>query len=842
MNLEKSIQTGFNDHNRYHINVCDCNVLFDIVQIIGHEAISDTYHYQITFTCQDHDLQPSQLLRKNATLLFTPPLNTFSNLTTQTLITKRVYGVITQFCHLSSTQDETHYQLVIEPTFALLRHQFYSHRFFVNQSVPDVIRHILREHHFEEWAFEFLLHNEYPKRQQINQYHENDRQFIERLLSEVGIFYSFYLQQKTQTEVIRFADSQSAYYFNDPLPLNSPSGMNDNQQESVWGLSLHHQVVEQKVVTKDYNYRQAQDPLLSIATDMTRGEGEQINYGDVYHYQARHLTCGDKRNPQAETANFWARLDHERFLTRQTLLRGESNTDSLAPLHILSLIDDVIPSSLPILLQSPILMTRLHFKGGRQQALHVHFEAIPYSETVCWRPALKPRPIITGTLTARITSVKDNDIYAHLNESGLYWVKFDADRDNKSMGHESMPVRLAKPYAGESYGFHFPLTQGTEVAIAFHEGDPDRPYIAYALHNSHHPDLITNHNQTRNVIRTAANNKLRMEDQRGTEHIKISTEYGGKSQLTLGHIVNSQRDKRGDGFELRTDSWGAIRAGKGLFISANSQTKANSDVLAMEQAQSQLTTALMEMQTLAKSAEHANALTANIQQQQACLEKKLIQLQKAVLLASAPDGIALTSGDNLQLSATENLTLTASQQVDIGAFKKFTLAAGEMMSFFSRMGAKIFTKTGDIEIQAQDGCFSTWSTQNTLMSSGKKMVLSAQEELLLSCGGGYIRIKNGNVEIGGQGQLLIKNTGIHKLDAQTVESAMKSFALEDFNEWFVIKNPFSGEPLANQRYQITLPTGEIIKGVSDSEGKTIMINSNAINDIQIKLLPYGENE
>ncbi len=828
--------------NRYHLNVQGCDVLFDVEHFTGREAISDTYHYQITFTCQAQDLQPQQLLRRSATLSFTPPINSITELATQEPITKHVHGVITQFRRLSGSVDEARYQLVIEPVFALLRHQIRSHRFFLNQSVPDVVSQILREHNFKDWEFEFTLKNEYPKREQINQYNESDRQFIERLLSEVGIFYSFYLQDQTQTEVIRFADRQSAYTFDKTLPLNSPSGMNDNHQESVWGLSLHHQVVEQNVFTKDYNHRQAQDTLISAVTDMTRGEGDEVHYGEVYHYQARHLARGDKITPEAETANFWARLDHERFLTRQTRLKGESNADFLSPLQVLSITDNAIPSSLPSVFQSPILITHLRFSGGREKALQVRFNAIPYSETLCWRPIVKPRPIITGTLTARITSAKDNDIYAHQNEDGFYWVKFDADRDEKPMGYESMPVRLAKPYAGDTYGMHFPLIQGTEVAIAFHEGDPDRPYIAHALHDSRHPDHVTDKNNTRNVIRTPANNKLRMEDKRGQEHIKLSTEYGGKSQLNLGHIVDANRDKRGEGFELRTDSWGAIRAGKGLFISADNQTKAGGEVLAMEEAQSQLTAALIEMQTLTKSAEHASALASNIQQQQESLEKKLIQLKKSVLLATAPDGIALTSGDNLQLSAEENLTLTANQQVDIGAFKKFTLAAGEMMSFFSRMGAKIFTKTGDIEIQAQDGRLSTWSTQDSIISSGKKMVLSAQEELLLSCGGGYIRIKDGDVEIGGPGKLLIKNNGIQKLGPQSVESAMKSFSPEEFSEWFVIKNPLSGEPIANQRYQITLPSGEIIKGISDSEGKTTRINSNAINDILIKLLPYGENE
>lgn len=46
----------------------------------------------------------------------------------------------------------------------------------------------------------------------------------------------------------------------------------------------------------------------------------------------------------------------------------------------------------------------------------------------------------------------------------MYRVKFDADRDDKNPGQESMPVRLTKPYS-DAYGFHFPLIQGTEVPL-----------------------------------------------------------------------------------------------------------------------------------------------------------------------------------------------------------------------------------------------------------------------------------------------------------------------------------------------------------------------------------------
>ncbi|MFP3607880.1 type VI secretion system Vgr family protein, partial [Paraburkholderia sp. SIMBA_053] len=85
-------------------------------------------------------------------------------------------------------------------------------------------------------------------------------------------------------------------------------------------------------------------------------------------------------------------------------------------------------------------------------------------------------------------------------------------------------------------------------------------------HHSQARDLVTNNRRwlSRNMIRTQANNKLRMEDWAGQEGIKLSTEHSGKSQLNLGYLVNQKLEYRGEGYELRTSGYGAIRAGKGL--------------------------------------------------------------------------------------------------------------------------------------------------------------------------------------------------------------------------------------------------------------------------------------
>ena len=43
--------------------------------------------------------------------------------------------------------------------------------------------------------------------------------------------------------------------------------------------------------------------------------------------------------------------------------------------------------------------------------------------------------------------------------------------------NSSLPVRMMQSHAGTGYGVHFPLHPGVEVAVAFEDGDPDRPMI-----------------------------------------------------------------------------------------------------------------------------------------------------------------------------------------------------------------------------------------------------------------------------------------------------------------------------------------------------------------------------
>ena len=725
--MDKSHQTVATTLNRYSLSIPSCSSVLDVEDFSGSEGLSRNYYYGILFTSTDKDIQVNQFVRQVATL--TMNAGKLASMTTQ----KIVHGVITDFQRVSGSADESRYQIIVEPYLSLLDKQFRTHRFFINKSVPEVVGEILQEHALHGWEYEFTLTQSYPKREQINQYQESDLAFIERLLAEVGIFYFFTLQPDTRTEVVHFADQQSAYEFDKRLALNSPSGMSDSGADSVWGLNILHQVAPAGVTTKDYNHREAQKVLQSARADITGGEGEEMRYGEVYHYKPRHLETGDAFDPAAETGNFWARLDHERFLAEQTLITGFSTDAGLRPGQVLTITDNSVPSTLPGVLQQPVVVIRAGFSGSRKDALRVTLAAVPYSETQCWRPALKARPKVSGTLTARVSSPKSGDIYAHQTAEGLYRVKFDADQDSKQQGYESMLLRLARPYGGDTYGIHFPLIQGTEVAVAFHEGDPDRPYIAHALHDSRHPDHVTQANHTRNVIRTPANNKLRMEDKRGEEHVKLSTEYGGKTQLNLGHNVDAQRALRGEGAELRTDDWVAVRGGKGVLISAYNQPQAQGEMLDMRAAIAELQNALELVTALANSAKVSGSLDADIASQQE-LTKTLAQLKGAGLLLNAPAGIGAATPKNIQLTAGHSLTVTTGENADLTLFKRLTVAAGEAISLFAqKMGMKIFAARGMVDIQAQTDAMRLQSDKTMNINSvNGDIVLNAQQGITLT--------------------------------------------------------------------------------------------------------------
>ncbi|EEZ4292931.1 type VI secretion system Vgr family protein [Escherichia coli] len=817
------------DHSHHKLKIRGLKSPVDVLTFTGREQLSAPFRYDIEFTSTDKTIEPeSVLMQDGAFSLSAPPVQ---GMPVQTAL-RTLHGIITGFKLLSSSRDEARYEVRLEPRMALLTRSR-QNAIYQNLTVPQIVEKILRERHqMRGQDFVFNLKSEYPSREQVMQYGEDDLTFISRLLSEVGIWFRFATDARLKIEVIEFYDDQSGYERGLTLPLRHPSGLHDGATEAVWGLNTAYSVVEKSVTTRDYNYRTATAEMMTEQHDATGGDN--TTYGEAYHYADNFLQKGDKE--AAESGAFYARIRHERYLNEQAILKGQSTSSLLMPgLEIKVQGDDA-----PAVFRKGVLITGVTASAARDRSYELTFTAIPYSERYGYRPALIPRPVMAGTLPARVTSTVKNDIYAHIDKDGRYRVNLDFDRDTWKPGYESLWVRQSRPYAGDTYGLHLPLLAGTEVSIAFEEGNPDRPYIAGVKHDSAHTDHVTIQNDKRNVLRPPANNKIRLDDERGKEHIKVSTEYGGKSQLNLGHLVDAGKQQRGEGFELRTDLWGAVRAKKGIFISADAQDKAQGQVREMAPAMAILDGAQSQMKSLSTDAQTANADPADLSSQIALLQQSVKDLTQAAILLSAPKGVAIASGEHLQLAASKNLIANAGNHADIGVVKNMFIGVGQALSVFVRKaGIKLFANKGAISVQAQNDLMELLAQKSIeITSTEDEIKITAKKKITLNGGGSYIRLDACGIEAGTPGEYNVK-AGYYgrKPKAKLTPELMAFPVIEsgEFNAKFLFTDD-DGLPYANTKYIACFSDGTQKEGITDENGYTENFNTDSKQTIDVRLL------
>jgi type VI secretion system secreted protein VgrG len=832
--MEALMNVQFFDHAHHKLKIRGLKSPVDVLTFTGHEQLSSPFRYDIEFTSIDKAIEPeSVLMQDGAFSLSAPPVQ---GMPVQVPL-RTLHGVITGFKHLSSSQDEARYEVRLEPRMALLTRSR-QNAIYQNQTVPQIVEKILRERHqMRGQDFVFNLKSEYPSREQVMQYGEDDLTFVSRLLSEVGIWFRFATDARLKIEVVEFYDDQSGYERGLTLPLRHPSGLFDGETEAVWGLNTAYSVVEKSVTTRDYNYRTATAEMMTEQHDATGGDN--TTYGEAYHYADNFLQKGDKE--AAESGAFYARIRHERYLNEQAILKGQSTSSLLMPgLEIKVQGDDA-----PAVFRKGVLITGVTASAARDRSYELTFTAIPYSERYGYRPALIPCPVMAGTLPARVTSTVKNDIYAHIDKDGRYRVNLDFDRDTWKPGYESLWVRQSRPYAGDTYGLHLPLLAGTEVSIAFEEGNPDRPYIAGVKHDSAHTDHVTIQNYKRNVLRTPANNKIRLDDERGKEHIKVSTEYGGKSQLNLGHLVDAGKQQRGEGFELRTDLWGAVRAKKGIFISADAQDKAQGQVREMAPAMAILDGAQSQMKSLSTDAQTANADPADLSSQIALLQQSVKDLTQAAILLSAPKGVAIASGEHLQLAASKNLIANAGNHADIGVMKNMFIGVGQALSVFVRKaGIKLFANKGAISVQAQNDLMELLAQKSIeITSTEDEIKITAKKKITLNGGGSYIRLDACGIEAGTQGEYNVKAGYYGRKPKAKLTPELMAFPViksEDFNQSFILLDENTGQPLINWPYELELESGLKMSGITDENGNTELISSDKEEVVNISVFEPDE--
>lgn len=658
---------------------------------------------------------------------------------------RTVHGIVTQWTRIKTTRDEATYQLHVKPRLALLE-EVHDSAVFLDRSLRDLLTDTIVDRElFESYDVEFELEGLDGKFEQTVMYEETVANFIDRHCRRAGVYYYFRQAGKDdgpQRDTLVFGNTPRGYLRALEVPLLPHSGL-VSWHEAILELHVTRALVPQTVREWDHNYRRPDDPL---QVESTVAHDDRSVFGSV-NRSLEHFHSVEEGQALAD-----ARRDE--LVTRQTRISGKSDVIGMTPGMVVRVTNDTVPEA-----PYGMVITKLVTTGSRRQSVTNTFEAMPAHLT--YRPEYVPEKHwrwIGGTLIGTIES-GDDEPYAWMDEYGRYRVKFQFARRSGKRGTNSMPLRLLRTSASYHGGLHVPLLPRTEVRLIATQGNCDRILIAGAVHDYARRDLVHGKEgwYSRTVFRSPLlGNKLRFEDLKDHESIRLATIFG-KTSVNLGYLVDSEKRKRGEGFEIATQASGTLRAPKGLFFSADAFSNPNAPHLEMQAAIRELQTALQRVTALVNATAQAKAEPAD-KATQAHLMDVLDQLKGAGLLASAPSGMALATPKSIHQAAGENVILTAGKHADVSVLKRFTVAAGELISLCAhKLGLRIFAAKGEVEIQAQsDAMDLAASKQLRLASADEDVLVVARKKIVLASGGAALKIEDGTFEFIGPGAFKIK--------------------------------------------------------------------------------------
>ncbi|WP_080632821.1 type VI secretion system Vgr family protein [Acinetobacter lwoffii] len=435
------------------------------------------------------------------------------------------------------------------------------------------------------------------------------------------------------------------------------------------------------------------------------------------------------------------------------------------PKDILSQLDSLLE-------KSGWQMAQEERQANELQIVRREIPVVPEYQPFIHRPAAYPQ-------RARVVGPEGETI--HVDAWGRVKVRFlftrsedhqhDGGAGSNDNDSDSAWVDVLTPWAGEGYGIRLHPRIGEIVVIDFFEGDIDRPFVVGRIHEAErHPTMFDAKGElpaTKKLSGIRSQevdgngfNQLRFDDTSEQISVQLQSSHAA-SQLNLGNLSHPKESEssegRGEGFELRTDQWGAIRAGKGLLISTYRQDSAAGNHLEADSVKEQLESNLNHSKALSDIAEKQQAdpleffdsLKQFLSQIEAEDQAKAAAFKQAVMLLTAPQTIALSTNENIHLSADQQINQSAGNNIHLSTQKSLVAHAQDKISLFAAQeGASLYAAKGKIEIQAQDDAIEVIARKVIkLISTEDKIEITSPKEIVLTAGGSQIKINGGGVVV-----------------------------------------------------------------------------------------------
>jgi type VI secretion system secreted protein VgrG len=514
-------------------------------------------------------------------------------------------------------------------------------------------------------------------------------------------------------------------------------------------------------------------------------------------------------------------------------------------------------------------LRRLAAEGGyanRFEAIRAH---VPWRPVGADGARLHSRPTAPGMLLATVVGPDGQDApepgrEIHTDRLGRVRIRFHFQLQDQGpqTTRASIWVRVLRAYAGGGIGVQFTPRIGQEVLVDFFDGDMERPVVVAALYHGrgeggvpatpggraasadtgvfnhgtdhrasgqgnltdgHSPawhgaaEGAHGHAGALSGIKTrefggTGHNQLVFDDSDGKLRVQLATTQHG-SQLNLGHLVHQADNRRGsfrgEGYELRTDAAGAVRAGRGLLLTTYALQPgepAGDNAAGMALAQQMLRMAevmsgaadthqavrlagvlgsvkagqssidaqaapLKALQRVLGSmvdARSESQAAADAAQRHATGDQRAPHTGEPVLAVSARAGLAVVAGQDVHLAAGEGITLSSGEDTQWAVGGAARVHAGQAIGVLggavkpgdqaAGTGLTMIAAQGDVQMQAQSGRMQIAAKDQVVVQSANAHIdwAAAKKITLATAGGASVVIEGGNITVQCSGTITVK--------------------------------------------------------------------------------------
>lgn len=421
-------------------------------------------------------------------------------------------------------------------------------RVYQNLTVADIIRRMLDDGGVTRR--DSRLYGPRAKREYTAQFNETDLQFATRLIEEAGWFYWF--EHSDDAHVLVISDANSGFTPLDcaALRLVPDATAGDTLQD--WRRPTATTLGHYKL--KDYDPTTPNKRLEHEQPTTSRTDGAPLR--DVFRWPAGSFeTQGVERS---------VRHRLEAAEAQVTLIGGRGPQMQFVPGARFTVQADP-PDGGDYVLRSVDhhAIDATWSNTGDETSYSNSFTAFKSAQP--WRqPLTTARPQMDGVHAAVVLGPEGEE--THTDEHGRVKIRFFWDHRQEAAAGGSVWARVIQPWAGNGWGAQFIPRVGTEVAVAFMDGDLDRPVVVGGLYNGNDKPIFPPTEKTKSGFRTRSStqggrenfSEFSFDDKQGSELVFLHAERDLRHETERDHnatvgrnetleVAKQQKEKIGDG-------------------------------------------------------------------------------------------------------------------------------------------------------------------------------------------------------------------------------------------------------------------------------------------------------